>query len=40
MRFAQELEEDGSLRYKIRANCEYEDTWTLSVNSDKLEQYD
>ena len=40
MRFAQELDEDGSLRYKIRANCEYEETWTLSGNSDKLEQYD
>ena len=39
MRFAQELDEDGSLRYKSRANCEYEETWTLSGNSDKLEQY-
>lgn len=35
----QELE-DGHVRYKLRANCEYAEKWILSGNEDRLEQFD
>lgn len=39
-RFAQELNEDGSIRYKTRANCTYQEYFTLSGKTDILNQYD
>ena len=38
--FGQELNEDGSVRYKLRANCEYYEEWVLSGGCDALDQYD
>ena len=38
--FAQELNEDKSLRYNIRANCEYREEWILSGGDDKLNEFD
>lgn len=40
MRFAQELEADGSLRYKLRANCTYIEYFVLSGKDDILNQFD
>lgn len=40
MRFGQELNEDGSLRFAIRANCTYEEKMTLSGGNDLLNQFD
>jgi len=40
IRCAQELNEDGSLRYRIRANCVYEETWTLTDGCCELDQFD
>lgn len=40
MFFAQELNEDGSLRWKLRANCEYRESWQLSGGKDMLNQFD
>lgn len=40
MQFAQELESDGSLRYKLRANCEYQSLMTLSGKDDELVEFD
>ncbi|MBQ9806802.1 MAG: family 78 glycoside hydrolase catalytic domain [Clostridia bacterium] len=40
IRHGQELEEDGSLRFDLRANCKYEEDWTLSDGSCKLDQFD
>lgn len=37
---AQELEEDGSLRWKLRCNCEYREEWQLSGEEDSLNQFD
>lgn len=37
---AQELNEDGSIRNKLRANCTYEEEMVLSGNADKFSQYD
>lgn len=38
--FAQELCEDESLRWKLRANCEYREEWVLSGGKDHLNEYD
>ena len=38
--YAQELDEKGDLRYNLRANCDYEEEWILSGNSDKREEFD
>ena len=40
LRMGQELNEDGSVRYKMRCNCNYLDEWILSGNEDELVQYD
>lgn len=39
-RFAQELNDDGSIRYKMRANCTYQEYFTLSGKRDTLNQFD
>lgn len=40
IRCGQELEEDGSVRYKLRASTTYEEEWILSGKRDTLSQYD
>ena len=30
LRFGEELNEDGSVRFDMRCNCQYEEVWTLS----------
>ncbi len=40
VRCGQELEPDGRVRHRMRANCNYAETWTLSGKSDTLHQYD
>ena len=40
IRCAQELNGEGELRYKLRANCNYEENWILSGNIDTLDWFD
>ncbi len=40
VRCGQELNGDGSVRYNLRANCVYEEKWTLSGNTDTLDWFD
>ena len=41
MHYAEELADDGSLRWKMRCNCDYEEKFTLSGREgDVLSQYD
>lgn len=40
LRYGEELNEDGSVRYKMRCNCVYEEKWVLSGETDTLMQYD
>ena len=40
LRCAQELNEDGTLRHNLRANCAYEEEWILSDGECELSQYD
>lgn len=40
VRCAQELSDDGSLRWRLRANCDYEETWRLSGKRDALDWFD
>ena len=40
IRCAQELNDDGSLRYGLRANCKYEEEWILSEGISVLDQFD
>lgn len=40
VRCAQELNDDGTLRYELRANCKYEEDWILSGNDDLLDWFD
>jgi len=40
IRCGQELEEDGSVRYKLRANCIYEEEMILSGKEDTLNPFD
>ncbi len=40
LRFGEELNDDGSVRYKLRANCKYEEKWILSGGHDILCPYD
>lgn len=41
LRFGQELNPDGSVRHKLRANCDYREHFTLSGNGrDELRQFD
>lgn len=37
--FAQELE-NGEVRYELRANCVYKESWTLSGKTDRLDEFD
>lgn len=40
VRCAQELNDDGTLRYNLRANCTYEEEWILSDEESTLDWYD
>ena len=40
IRCAQELNDDGTIRYDLRAFCKYIEPWVLSGNEDSLEQFD
>ncbi len=40
VRCAQELNDDGSLRYNLRANCTYEEEWILSDEESILDWFD
>ena len=40
LRFGEELNADGSVRYDMRCNCRYEEKWLLSGKKDTLMQYD
>ncbi len=40
LRFGEELNADGSVRYEIRANCTYKDVITLSGGEDLVENFD
>ncbi|MBP1550535.1 MAG: family 78 glycoside hydrolase catalytic domain, partial [Oscillospiraceae bacterium] len=40
VRCAQELNDDGSLRYKLRANCVYEEEWILADGESRLDWFD
>ena len=40
IRCGQELNDDGSVRYKLRANCVYEEKWTLKDGENVLDQFD
>jgi hypothetical protein len=38
--YGEELNEDGSVRYKMRCNCTYEEKWILGEGESILDQYD
>ena len=40
VRCGQELNEDGSVRYSLRANCVYEETWILGEGESSLSWFD
>lgn len=40
IRAGEELNDDGSVRYLLRCNCNYEEKWILSGNTDILDQFD
>ena len=40
VRCAQELNEDGTLRYNLRANCVYEEEWILADGKSSLDWFD
>ena len=40
MRFGEELEANGAVRYKLRCNCNYQEEWVLSGEEDTLNEYD
>ena len=40
VRCAQELTSDGRAKYELRANCVYEEEWTLSGGDDTLDWFD
>lgn len=40
IRCGEELSEDGIVRYDMRCNCRYEETWTLREGNNLLEPYD
>lgn len=40
MLFGQELNPDGSVRYNLRANCDYKEEWVLSGGEDTLDEFD
>ena len=40
IRCGEELNDDGSVRFDMRCNCRYEETWTLAEGFSMLDQYD
>ena len=40
LRFGEELDEWGRVRFDMRCNCRYEETWTLADGMSTLHQYD
>ena len=40
LRYGEELNADGSVRFDMRCNCRYEEEWILSGREDCLEQFD
>ena len=40
LRFGEELNPDGSVRFDMRCNCRYEEEWILSGKEDVLDQFD
>lgn len=38
--FGQELNDDGSVRWHLRANCDYKEEWQLSGGQDSLNEFD
>ena len=40
LRCGQELNDDGSLRFELRANCRYEEPWILGEGESVLDQFD
>jgi len=40
LRFGEELNPDGSVRFDMRCNCRYEEEWSLSGKEDVLDQFD
>lgn len=40
IRCGQELNDDGTVRYKLRANCDYIESWILSGKEDTLNEFD
>lgn len=40
IRAGEELNPDGTVRYQMRCNCEYEEKWILSGGEDELNQFD
>ncbi len=40
LRFGEELDENGRVRYQMRCNCRYEEVWTLGPGESVLHQYD
>ena len=40
LRYGEELNDDGSVRFEMRCNCKYEEKWLLSGGDDTLMQFD
>lgn len=40
LRYGEELNGDGSVRYNLRCNCKYEEKWILSGGDDETDQFD
>ncbi len=40
IRYAEECQEDGTICYHLRCNCQYEEIWTLREGENLLEPYD
>lgn len=40
IRYGEELNEDGTVRYETRCNCRYEDRWILSGKKDRFMPFD
>ena len=40
LRFGEELNSDGNVRFDMRCNCRYEEEWILSGKEDVLDQFD
>ena len=40
LRYGEELNSDGSVRFDMRCNCRYQEEWILSGGEDCLEQFD